>query len=584
MTPLELPLDDARFIVCDVETTGGTGVANRIIEIAYLIVERGEIVERYSSLVNPRQPIPEFIRLMTGITDEMVADAPDEDMAIAAIARELRNERSVFVAHNVGFDWSFVSNTMIRAGEDFGEVARMCTCRLSRRLSTGLKRHDLGSVAEHYAVPIKERHRAMGDAEATAHAMLRMIEIARETHEAQILGDLLGLQHTVRTSPRIETKARERLAPVLAEIPDEPGVYYFLNAKGTVLYVGKAKSLTKRVHTYFSGQPLHGRSVSKMIKNIRGIRWETTGTELGALLLESREIKTLRPPHNVASTEYHAPAFLHITNEDFPRLELVHEITDDGDYFGPFRSSRTAERIRDLMMRRNHLRSCTDVLKPHPEARPCFDYHVKRCHAPCALLQTKTEYQQSVRQAREFLSHVESGAIGELRAQMLDAAGRLDYERAALLRDGIREIERVTMHATDRPLAVSDLNLIVIVPTSDRYSTVETFFLRAGRLRLQRIVGTNARLDPLYAAIDEVFDAPAQTGAFTDRELDELRLITSWLFSRRDRSAVIHVNGQTRAALYDELARVIRERAPHVEPDPNNEYNQVPMWDETHQQ
>lgn len=578
-------LENVRFVVIDVETTGGKAGDHRMTEIAMCVVEDDEIVVRYESLINPHQPIPDFIQMMTGITNEMVAGAPDEDVVLPPIVSELSSDEKVvvFVGHNVGFDWSFVSKAIERMGEPIPDVLRLCTCRLSRRLSVGLPKHNLGAVADFYGCSIAARHRAMGDTEATAKVLLKLIERARGEHDALTLGDLIALQHAPKstTSSKSTSKVKQLLAPRLNELPDEPGVYYFLNTKKTVLYVGKAKSLRNRVNTYFHDGPLHGTSVRKMVRYIRHVEWETTGTELGAMLLESREIKTKHPLHNRAGLEYHPPAFLKITDEAFPRVELVQSIDDDGaEYFGPFRNRRMAERISEMVIREHNLRTCSGELFPDADVRPCFDYHIKKCFGPCALHQTIDDYRDSVERARRFLMNVESGAIAKLASQMEDAASTLDYERAAMLRDGIREIERVTLHGSDKPLAVTDTNVVIIVPTSDRYSTVEVYALRAGRLAYQRVIGTGADRRPLFEAIRTVFLSDAPQGAFNDRELDELRIITSWLYQRRERASTIVVRDVESIEVdLDHALGMYRKRS---EPAANivSEYSQIPDHDD----
>lgn len=576
----DLRLDDVRYVVVDVETTGGTSGEHRIIELGFCVIEDGVVVRRYESLVNPHQTIPDFIVTMTGITNEMVATAPDEDDVIRVLAAELQDERTVFVGHNVGFDWGFVRAAMDRQGEHYHDVVRFCTCKFSRRISVGLPRHDLASVAAFYNVPIHARHRALGDAEATAYALLAMIDIARRDHEAATLAELVALQYAPRTVPRKEVKARELLDPYLRELPDEPGVYYFLSAKKKVLYIGKAKSLAKRVRSYFSASPLHSRKVARMIRYIRHIRWETTGTELGAMLLESREIKQHLPAYNGASLTYANSVFIRISDDAFPRFDLVHRIDDDGaEYFGPFRSQRMAERLLAMVQREHQLRSCAGTLVPSPTARPCFDFHVRKCLAPCAELQSAEAYRLNVDRARSYLVNIEQGAIGQLRRQMEECALRMDFERAALLRDGIREIERMSMHQHDRPMAVRDTNVILVVPTDDQYRTAEIFFLRAGRLILQRIVGRKAPVDMVRQAVYDVYgprDVP--TGAFSDRELDELRIITSWLHHHRQRASVVVVRSQGLDAVLAEVTIALRGTPPD-EPADAGEYSQIPSWD-----
>jgi DNA polymerase-3 subunit epsilon len=539
--------------------------------------------------MNPRQPIPEFIQLMTGITPEMVATAPEEDYALQPVISEIHADDQVvvFVGHNVGFDWSFVKAAIERMGEAAPDIPRLCTCRLSRRLSTGLAKHNLGAVAEHYGCVIAARHRAMGDTEATAEVLLHLIERARNEHDAATLEDLFALQHVQKaTSKALSSAAAKRkaqLAPYLSELPDESGVYYFLNAKKHVLYVGKAKSLRTRVNQYFNDAPLHGRSVQKMIRYVRHIHWETTGTELGAMLLESREIKDRLPLHNVASRKYRAPAFLKITKESFPRLELASTIEDDSaEYFGPFRSRRMAERIMDMVVRENKLRTCSGELFPHAEIRPCFDYHIKRCNGPCALHQTIDDYQDSIEDARRFLSNVEEGAIGRLRTQMELAAAELDFERAAMLRDGIREVERATIHATDRPLAVSDTNVLICIPVGERNTTIEMYVMRSGRLVYQREVGLRAPRTTVVEEIERHFTRPLGQKRFTSKELDELQIITSWLYRKRERAhtAIIHDARMIADLVHEAFDSFDKERTQRAAQIPPSEYSQLPEYDD----
>jgi len=558
MTDLNLPINDLRFVVVDVETTGGTSGEHKLIEIAAVVVEGGEIIAKHESLINPHSSIPEFISVMTGITDDMVRNAPEEEDAVMPVIESLMSERAVFVAHNVGFDWNFVQTSIVRSGVIVPEVARLCTCKLSRRIHVDLKRHDLASVAEFCGIALNGRHRAMADTEATALALVKMIERCAEEHDAQTLGDLLALQYAPRTVTRRETKARQELAPYLNELPDEPGVYYFLSSKKNVLYVGKAKSLVKRVRSYFHDAPLHGRTLSRMVRYIKHIAWRTTGTELGAMLLESSEIKSIKPTYNRAQREYSSPSFLRFTNEDYPQLQLVDHVDVDGsEYFGPFRSLRMATRIQETIVRANKLRTCEGALKPGPDVKPCFDYHIKRCNGPCALHQSQEDYMSSVRDARDHLANLERGAASILREKMERAAEDMDFEHAAMLRDGLREIERMMLHGGDKPIAVNDIDLVIIVPSEGETLNCELFALHGGRLQRQLIVGQESDFGSLATDIASIYEEDMPPVKFSDRELDELRIITSWLYQRRDKAATIVVHNTSPTHIQQQIEEAI---------------------------
>jgi DNA polymerase-3 subunit epsilon len=560
MTNLDLSLEQVRFVVVDVESTGGTKGEHKLIEVGMAVIEQGAVVRRYSSLVNPHENIPDFISTMTGITDAMVAEAPEEDEALRGIEEELQHEHAVFVGHNVGFDWGFVSKAIARHGGIVPDLVRLCTCKLSRRIHQDLARHDLASVATFCNVEISGRHRALGDAEATAEVLLSMMDTSRDVHEAQTLGDLVALQYAPRTTSRRETKAREELAPYLKELPDEPGVYYFYTTKRKLLYVGKARSLMRRVRTYFHDAPLHGRSVSRMIRYVKHIEWTPTGTELGAMLLESREIKTRKPSFNVMQREYLTPWFITFSTDAFPRIDVSGHVHSDAmDYYGPFRSRLVAERLRDMIRRAYQLRSCEGALVPRADYKPCFEFHLGRCPAPCAELESAADYQSRAHEATRHLGRSESGAIGLLRERMEAAAEALDFEQAALYRDGIREIERMMVHGGDTPLTVQDLDVVVVVPTVDGLRTVEVFALQAGRLRLQQTIGNRAPLEPLAQRLEEVYAAERPSRTFTELELDELRIITSWLHQHRHRGARFVVNASNAAQLETQLQRTIAD-------------------------
>jgi DNA polymerase-3 subunit epsilon len=177
VVPLGAPLGEVSFAVVDVETTGGASWrGHRVIDISIVEVQNGRIVDEYETLVNPGQPIPPMIVGLTGITTEMVTGAPYFDHVAEEIDRRLRGR--VFVAHNVTFDWGFVSAELLRATGDVPDVPKLCTVRMSRRLVPQLRRRNLDVVTRHFGVEIHARHRAYGDALATARVLLRLLDEA----------------------------------------------------------------------------------------------------------------------------------------------------------------------------------------------------------------------------------------------------------------------------------------------------------------------------------------------------------------------------------------------------------------------
>lgn len=171
------PLSALRYAVVDVETTGGSPErGGRIVEVGVVEVSEGQVVDEYGSLVNPGIPVPRWVSRLTGITDQMVAAAPPFEDVCDVLRRRL--EGRVFVAHNATFDWGFLSAEMRRARSLLPSGPRLCTIRLTRRAVPGLQRRGLDSVADYYSIPIRDRHRALGDARATAAVLVRLLDEA----------------------------------------------------------------------------------------------------------------------------------------------------------------------------------------------------------------------------------------------------------------------------------------------------------------------------------------------------------------------------------------------------------------------
>lgn len=279
-----------QFAVVDIETTGGWPNEHGITEIA-IVLHDGKKVERvYEQLVNPQQPIPIYIQGMTGITDAMVSKAPVFS-AVAAEVYDLLKDR-VFVAHNVNFDYSFVKHQLKMAGFDL-QSPKLCTIRLARKVFPGLHKYGLGSLTRELDITISNRHRAGGDALATA----------------QVLEKVMAKDGMNTIQEMFLRENKEQLLPPnlpatqVKNLPYEPGVYYFHDAKGKVIYVGKAKNIKFRVTNHFTGLNT-GRKRQEFLRNIYSISYQTCPTEFSASIFESVEIKRLWPRYNKSQKNY----------------------------------------------------------------------------------------------------------------------------------------------------------------------------------------------------------------------------------------------------------------------------------------
>ena len=274
------------YAIVDIETTGGYAAGSGITEIAVLIHDGTQVIHRYETLVNPGRPIPLSIQAMTGITPGMVADSP----AFEEIAQEIFGllEGKVFVAHNVNFDYSFIRHHLEAAGYAW-KPAKLCTVRLARRIRPGLPSYSLGRLCDALGIPIRNRHRAMGDAEATAILFSRLLEWDAEGIREKMLK---------KTSP--DQRLPPNLPPEHFEaLPHAPGVYYFRDGAGKVIYVGKAADLRKRVAAHFTGHNPNPQR-QHFLRHIHAVDYEVCATELMAFLLECIEIRRLWPFYNRA--------------------------------------------------------------------------------------------------------------------------------------------------------------------------------------------------------------------------------------------------------------------------------------------
>jgi DNA polymerase-3 subunit epsilon len=274
------------YAIVDIETTGGNASGSRITEIAIVIHDGINVIDRYETLVNPEREIPAAIFGLTGINNEMVANAPVFD-AISDKVLEMLTDR-IFVAHNVNFDYSFVRHQLEQAG--FKWTARkLCTVRAARKIKPGLSSYSLGNLCNSLDIVLENRHRAGGDADATALLFSLLLE----------WDDTGEIEKMI-----LKTAQDQRLPPNLppddfTQLPEKPGVYYFYNQVKKVIYVGKAVNIKKRVASHFSGHNINSQR-QNFLRDIYGISFEICATELMALLLECTEIKQLWPTYNRA--------------------------------------------------------------------------------------------------------------------------------------------------------------------------------------------------------------------------------------------------------------------------------------------
>ena len=258
----------------------------------------------------------------------------------------------------------------------------------------------------------------------------------------------------------------EHIGRRLAELPALPGVYIMKNAQGKIIYIGKAKVLKNRVRSYFDGSDHGGhRAATLMLPFIRDIEWIITESESEALILEANLIRKHTPKYNVLlKDDKHFPYLAFSVNEDFPRLFLSRAVRKDGcQYYGPYMNSRMIAQLQDIAARLFKIRECKLKLPLPKPARPCLNYHIGRCKAPCAGLQTKEEYREAVRETQMLLDGKRDDLIALWEREMQEASDRLDFEAAMKKRDAIQALRATGVHqktdVTDARLCMDVLSL-----------------------------------------------------------------------------------------------------------------------------
>ncbi len=368
------------FAIIDIETCGGKFKypQGRIIDIAILVHDGLQVVERFSTLINPGCHISGFYSNLSGITNEMVADAPQFHQVAKKIV-EL-TEGNIFVAHNVGFDYGFIKEEFAFLGYQFRRE-KLCTVRLSRKLLPKRISYSLGHLCASLNIPIVNRHRALGDAEATAILFDLLMRIKAQDPQYRKMGvdELMA---------RRVDKIKEY---VLKKLPEACGVYYFLDKEGKIIYIGKSTNMYNRAISHFNNPEKKSRKMQNELYNVEHV---LTGSELIALLFEAEEIKKNKPFFNRARK---ASIFSHSIDwvedkEGILNLKIV-PYEESVNSLQAFTTHIAAtERLNDWIDEHALcLRYCGLT-----DDEICFNHQIKKCNGICSGAEMPTEYNKRV--------------------------------------------------------------------------------------------------------------------------------------------------------------------------------------------
>jgi DNA polymerase III subunit epsilon len=399
------------YAIVDIETTGGHASANGITEIAILIHNGSEIIEQFSTLINPGMHIPVYIRALTGISNEMVNDAPFFNEVASRIYCLLQNK--IFVAHNVNFDYSFLKHHLGNAGFELNSK-KLCTVRLGRKIFPGLPSYSLGKFCNYLGIENPDRHRAGGDAHATAILFSKLLQKDEGEH---IAGFLKAGSKDKCLPPNLPAEMIEKL-------PGSPGVYYFHNQKSKVVYVGKAKNLRKRVLSHFANNN-PGRQKQDFLKSIYSITFKECGTELMAFILESIEIKRLWPEYNRSQKRFEHAYGLYAFEDQKGYLRLA--VDKRQKFSAPLYTFNYIlegyELIKSMV---SEFGLCPKLCFIQKNNHPCSGLESNTCKGACEEIENAEDYNKRVWDAITCLK-------GNLPTFAIVGEGRSEEEQSCIL-------------------------------------------------------------------------------------------------------------------------------------------------------
>ncbi|GIE30244.1 DNA polymerase III subunit epsilon [Actinoplanes italicus] len=520
--PAAVSLADTTFVVLDLETTGGAADGAGITEIGAVKVRAGVPLGEFATLVNPGEPLPPFITVLTGITEAMLRPAPPIETVLPALLEFLRG--AVLVAHNAPYDVGFLKAACARHGYPWPNPRVLDTAALARRALTRdeVPNRKLGTLAHFFRSTVQPNHRALDDAKATVDVLHGLIE-RLGSFKVHTLGDAIEFAKAV-------TPAQRRQRHLADGLPHVPGVYIFRAGDDRPLYVGKSKDIATRVRTYFTATEKRSRISTEMITAAVRVEAVECAHSLEAEVRELRLIAAHAPPYNRRSKFPERVVWLKLTAEAYPRLSVVRRLTEDGStYLGPFSSRRTAELAAAGVYDAVPLRQCNHKLSLRTKTPACALAELGRCPAPCEHEITPEEY--DLRAALPFRTAT-SGDPGPVISAILARIDALSekqrYEEAAVVRSRLIALLRalVRMQRLD---ALTRLPELVAARRDDRGGW-EIAVVRHGRLAAAATSPPREHprptLDAARLTAETVLPGPGPVPAATAEETER---ILAWL-------------------------------------------------------
>ena len=514
-------LRETTFCVVDLETTGGSAAKGAMItEIGAVKVRGGEVIGELQTLVDPGGPIPRFISVLTGITDEMVVGAPSIAQVLPQFLEFARG--CVLVAHNAPFDVGFLKHFAGEQQLPWPAFEVLDTAKLARRVLTRDETPNckLATLARHFGAGTVPDHRALSDARATVDVLHGMLDR---------LGGL-GV-HTMEELSTFSAKvstAQRRKRHLAEHLPHAPGVYLFRDQREEVLYVGTSRDLRTRVRSYFTASETRSR-MGEMVGLAARIDHVECATPLEAEVRELRLIAAHEPRYNRRSRRPTKQHWLKLTDEAWPRLSFVRTVLDDGaTYLGPFRQRRTAESVAGSLHEAFPIRQCGGRMARRPAGSPCVLAEMGRCLSPCDGSVSAEAYASVVDGVRRALCESADAVVEHMTARMTGLAADERFEDAAAQRDRLLAYVRASSR-TQRLTALTRLSELVAARQDDD-GAWQVHVVRHGRLAaagvMRGAVDAGAWVSDLRSTAESVSPGAGPTPAATAEESEK---ILRWL-------------------------------------------------------
>ncbi|MBU6245229.1 MAG: DEDD exonuclease domain-containing protein [Actinomycetales bacterium] len=510
---LGTPLSDATFVILDLETTGGSPAEAGITEIGAVKVQAGQVIGEFASLVNPGSPIPAYIAALTGITDTLVANAPPLAAVLPGLLEFIRG--AVLVAHNAPYDVGFLKGACARHEHPWPGPPVLDTARLARVClhRDEVRNCKLATLATHFRTQATPSHRALDDARATTEVFHALLERAGSF-------GVMTVEDAMAFTSRVS--AQQRTKRHLADgLPDSPGVYVFQDQQGTALYVGRSRSIRRRVRTYFTASETR-RRMTEMIAIATRVQPIACATDLEARVREVRLIAAEQPRYNRASKRPHAQVWLALTAGHASRLSIVRRVTPAHlAHLGPFTSRQQAQTVAEAIAMAFGLRTCTTRMPARraPDDEGCLAAALGQCLAPCRRDHQGDAYAAAVARACRALQGDASPVIDALQARMASAAEQARYEEAAAWRDRLACVVQASLRSHRRRSLARCGQLVAARPTAEggweahciRYGVLASAMVippgHDPRSAIEALISSAAQIDPpdveITAGLDE---------------------------------------------------------------------------------